>query len=85
MPFEDYAIGGGKEERKSMLQLYGVKALQGMQYKIGDELKVTLTVELISKEEHERNSFMPSKSLEFEVKSVEIEEPLKTKLKDQVF
>ncbi len=85
MPFQDYTIASNKEETPSYMCLYGGKSLQGLQYEIGDELTITVLAKVKSKEESDRNSVMPSKRVEFEIKSVNIEEPLKTKLKGEVF
>ena len=81
----DYTIMEGKEDAPSYLTLSDGKALQALQYEIGDELKITVFAKLKSKEESERNSISPTKRVEFEIKTVEIEVPLKTKLKNEVF
>lgn len=78
-------IGEGEEEPKSYLVLHGSKTLQAMQYDIGDELKIILTGRLITKEKSERNSVSMKRMIEFEVKDIEVEVPLKTKLKEAKF
>ena len=82
---DSFAIGQGKEDRKSFLYLHDGKALMALPHDIGDELEITLVAKIIRKEQSENNSVGSSRTVEFEITNVNIETPLKTRLKGEVF
>lgn len=85
MPLDLPIVNEGKQEEQSVLWLYDSKALQAMQYGIDEELTITIRAKLVEKEENSRNSVMPRKVARFEVKVVDIEQPLRSKLKNEAF
>lgn len=86
MPYDNVAIPAfsGSQEQKSYLCLYDSKSLEAMQYSVGDELVLTVIARLTSKSQSENNTPGSSRRVEFDIKSVAVEAPLKTKLKGQI-
>ena len=86
MPY-DVAVPAfsGNEETKSYICLYDSKALEALQYSIGDELVLTIIGKVTLKQQQENNTPGSSRRVDFEVKAVGIETPIRTKLKNSQF